>query len=451
MSRPSTDEVWIGQQIAERYRLDKIIGKGGMGTVYEAVHLWTGRPVAVKLLYTEQSEMMSKRILAEARAAAAVRHPNLVEVLDVGTIDAGLMYLVLELLEGESLQSHLRRRKKMRAEDVLDVIVPILDALDALHKANIVHRDVKPGNIYLSRDGSGRVVPKLLDLGISKRLDAEEALTVTGALMGTPSYMSPEQARGAPEVRASADIWAIGVVLFECLTGQRPFDHPSIPGLLHQIATERPPSVASLADDLPGGVAAAVDRALAYDAADRHATAGGWPTPWSSAALDAGWPLTCRIPAGPMISLVPDEPTEYGRVDPSAMTPVSDPDQTPFSGSLATPSRASRLPSSHRPARATPPSSNRPPHGPGAPHPAPQGARLQARLQARTRLQTQTQARLQTRTQTRMPRQAQARTPTRTPTRAPTQTQMPRPTPTPSQHPRTPPPRRPSPSRPSTR
>ncbi|MCB9596973.1 MAG: serine/threonine protein kinase [Sandaracinaceae bacterium] len=338
MGRPSQDDVWIGKQIAERYRLDRVIGKGGMGTVYEAVHLWTSRPVAVKLLWTEESETMSKRILAEARAAAAVRHPNLVEVLDVGVVEYGLMYLVLELLEGESLHSHLKRRDKMRAEDALDVVVPILDALEALHRAHVVHRDVKPGNIFLSKDGTGRVVPKLLDLGISKRLDAEEALTVTGALMGTPSYMSPEQCRGAPEVGASADIWAIGVVLFECLTGKRPFDHASIPGLLHLIATERPPPVSSLVNDLPGGIAAAVDRALAYDAADRHASAGDMADALVNAALRSGWPLTCRIPAGPMISLVPEMPDfMLEGVDPEAMTPMSDPDATPFGVSMPTP------------------------------------------------------------------------------------------------------------------
>ncbi|MBX3275757.1 MAG: serine/threonine protein kinase [Sandaracinaceae bacterium] len=336
MSRPSTDEAWIGQQIAERYRLDRIIGKGGMGTVYEAVHLWTGRPVAVKLLYSADSERMSKRILAEARAAAAVRHPHVVEVLDVGFAELGVMYLVLELLEGETLQSLLKRRAKLRAEDALDIIVPILDALEVLHQAQIAHRDVKPGNVFLSRGAGGRVVPKLLDLGISKRLDAAEGLTVTGALMGTPSYMAPEQARGADEVGASADIWAVGVLLFECLTGRRPFEHATIPGTLHLIATERPPPIATLVDDLPGALASAVDRALAYDPADRHASAGAMADALVDAALAAGWPLTCRIPAGPMISLVPEEPSGERRFDPSDRTPHSD-DATPVGLRATTP------------------------------------------------------------------------------------------------------------------
>ena len=251
----------VGTQVADRYRLDECIGKGGMGVVYRGAHLWTGRPVAVKLLERVDSAQSKTRFLNEARAAAAVRHPNLVEVLDVGD-EGHSMYLVLELLEGEPLDAHLERKAKMRAEDALDALVPILDALEALHRHGVMHRDVKPGNIFLSVDGQGRIVPKLLDLGISKSLTGTENITHTGALMGTPSYMSPEQARGAP-VGVGADIWAMGVVLFEALSGIRPFVAHSVPGLLHKIATDRPQSLGKVEPDLPRSLTDVVDRALA--------------------------------------------------------------------------------------------------------------------------------------------------------------------------------------------
>ncbi|MGE0790502.1 MAG: serine/threonine-protein kinase [Sandaracinaceae bacterium] len=327
MGRSTTDQ-WIGARIADRYRLDRMIGQGGMGTVYEAVHLWTERRIALKLIETDASEIRAKRILSEARSAASVRHPHLVEVLDVGSVDPTTMYLVLELLHGESLESLLDRKGPLRAADTLDIVVPILDALHALHKANIVHRDVKPGNIFLDDDGSGRIVPKLLDLGISKRLDANDNLTATGSLLGTPSHMPPEQARGVKDIGPSADIWAIGVVLFECLTGQRPFVHDTLPGLLHLIATERPAPIASIATSLPRALAAAVDRALAYDAADRHASAKEFADALVNAALDAGWPLTCRIPAGPLISLTPDAPVTASDPTPIMMDANATPSMT---------------------------------------------------------------------------------------------------------------------------
>ncbi|CAG1773183.1 partial Serine/threonine-protein kinase PknA, partial [uncultured bacterium] len=220
-SLPPADPA-IGTTIAGRYRLEALLGKGGMGVVYRAVHVATGRKVAVKLLARDADEAASQRFLREARIAASLSHPNLVQVIDVGRTEQEQMYLVLELLEGEPLSAHLRRKGPMRPEDALDTLVPILDALAALHAAGVMHRDVKPSNIFLSLDGSSRVVPKLLDLGISKHVNPEEALTQTGMMMGTPHYMSPEQARGADEVGVGVDVWAMGVVLFEVLTGQRP-------------------------------------------------------------------------------------------------------------------------------------------------------------------------------------------------------------------------------------
>ncbi|MCC6876393.1 MAG: protein kinase [Sandaracinaceae bacterium] len=306
-SLPPADPA-IGTTIAGRYRLEALLGKGGMGVVYRAAHVATGRKVAVKLLARDADEAASQRFLREARIAASLSHPNLVQVIDVGRTEQEQMYLVLELLEGEPLSAHLRRKGPMRPEDALDTLVPILDALAALHAAGVMHRDVKPSNIFLSLDGSARVVPKLLDLGISKHVNPEEALTQTGMMMGTPHYMSPEQARGADEVGVGVDVWAMGVVLFEVLTGQRPFDASNVAAVLYKIASDRPPRLAEKRPGLPPRVAAAVDRALAYEPSSRFATAGELADALVEGAIDAGWTLTCRMPVGPRISLEPFAP-----------------------------------------------------------------------------------------------------------------------------------------------
>jgi serine/threonine-protein kinase len=256
----------------------------------------------------------------------------------------------------------------MRPEDALDVLVPILDALEALHSAGVVHRDLKPSNIFLSLDGSSRVVPKLLDLGVSKPLDPHEAMTDTGMMLGTPHYMSPEHATGAVEVGIAADIWAMGVVLFETLSGERPFTAATIPGLLHKIATERPPRSSERIPGLPSAIASTIDRALAYEPASRHASAAELADALVEGAIEAGWMLTCRMPSGPRISLAPftaggARGAIPGGDDPSIAEARADSDPsgrpvTPFDPTEAAPSGTPRTPD-RRDAAGTPPSSSR--------------------------------------------------------------------------------------------
>jgi serine/threonine protein kinase len=318
MNARNSDPI-VGQKVADRYELISLLGKGGMGVVYRAVHIATGRHLAVKLLSRDADDGAARRFLREARIAAKVSHPNLVDVIDVGKMEEGGMFLALELLEGEALSAHLRRKGSMRPEDALDALVPIIDALGALHAAGVVHRDIKPSNIFLSLDGTARIVPKLLDLGVSKPLDPGEALTETGMMLGTPHYMSPEQATGAVDVGVAADIWAMGVVLFEALSGDRPFSAETIPGLLHKIATDRPPRLCDRMPKLPASIGKAIDIALAYDPSSRHASAADLADALVEGALEAGWTLTCRMPTGPRISLMPFAP-DVPNADP--LTPM---------------------------------------------------------------------------------------------------------------------------------
>jgi eukaryotic-like serine/threonine-protein kinase len=290
--------------IAGRYRLEAEIGRGGMATVYSATHLATQRRLAVKLLRAGAADHEERRFLREARISARVAHPNLADVFDVGTMDGGGMYLALELLEGETLAAHLQRKRAMRPQDALDTLVPILDALDALHSAGVVHRDVKPSNIFLSAESTGRVVPKLLDLGLSKHLDPTEAMTAAGAVLGTPCYMAPEQIAAANDVGVAADVWAIGVVLYETLSGERPFRGGTIAELFHKIRNEPAPRLAEKMPALPRSLADAVDHALAHEPSHRHRRAADLAEALVASAIEAGWVLTCRLPSGPQISVV---------------------------------------------------------------------------------------------------------------------------------------------------
>lgn len=215
-----TSHELVGTILDGKYRLERILGEGGFGVVYAARHVRLDRAVAVKLLHPHCAEDVQavERFVREARATAALSHPNVVTVRDVDAAPDGSVYIVLELLEGESLAQHLARRGPLSSIETMSILAPILDALDAAHRMGIVHRDVKPGNVFLSHDASGRVVPKLLDFGVAKLAGA--TLTTTGTVLGTLAYTAPEQARGERRVGPWSDVWSVAVMLYECLTGR---------------------------------------------------------------------------------------------------------------------------------------------------------------------------------------------------------------------------------------
>ncbi len=245
-----------------------------MGIVYAAEHSGTGRRVAVKVmnpLLASHDEAV-ERFFREARAAAALHHPNVVDVIDVGTDDEYTKYLVLEYLDGESLAELLERRTRLSASEVAEIILPILSALDAAHTAGIVHRDIKPDNIFISTNRVGEVIPKLLDFGVAK-MSTGAGVTQTGLVLGTPYYMAPEQLRGSGPVTNQADIWALGVVLYESLTGQPPFDGPDTPQILEAIVTTPHKAIEDARPDLPEAYRKVVNRTLEKDPQKRYRTA----------------------------------------------------------------------------------------------------------------------------------------------------------------------------------
>jgi len=248
-----------------RYRVVRQIGRGGMGAVYEAVHSDLEKRVALKVLLpstASQTELVA-RFEREARAAARVRHPNVVDVSDVG-VEAGVAWLVMEHLEGEDLSGLLRREGALPLSRVAELMLPVLGAVEAAHSLGVVHRDLKPENIFLARMGDGTIVPKVLDFGISKMAPAGggPALTSTGIMMGTPCYMSPEQAQSSRGVDGRSDQFSLGVILYECATGRRPFEGETFFSILTAIVEGRYVRPRELCPGLPERFEAMVVRAL---------------------------------------------------------------------------------------------------------------------------------------------------------------------------------------------
>jgi serine/threonine protein kinase len=245
-----------GYVVAERYELQEIIGSGGMGDVWRAQHLKLRSPVAIKVLrgaFSDDTDA-STRFLREAQAAAALRSTNVVQVLDYG-VDEGIAYIAMEYLEGESLCDRLRSVGRLSTEDTARVLTQVARAVSRAHRKGIVHRDLKPGNIQLVPEDGDEVV-KVLDFGIAKvredlALGSDES-TRSGAMLGTPFYMSPEQLRGVRSIDARTDLFALGVIVYECLVGKRPFTGETLGDLVLTICTEEHPTPSEHAE-VPDG------------------------------------------------------------------------------------------------------------------------------------------------------------------------------------------------------
>ncbi len=264
----------IGSFVAGKYRLIRILGRGGMGVVYEAEHSMTRRRVAVKVLHAHhlQTGDAAKRFVNEAQAAGRVTHPNVVEVLDAGEDSDRSLYLVLELLNGFDLATLLMRKRRLDVAESVTIIAQVLQALAVAHERGIIHRDIKPENIFLTRSPAGEQHVKILDFGISKAINPEDGpalnVTQTNTTVGTPHYMSPEQARGEKTLDARGDIWAVGVVMYECLSGRVPFDGDTYNDQIVKVITEPHAPLAQF--DVPQELGKIVDKALEKDRNRRH-------------------------------------------------------------------------------------------------------------------------------------------------------------------------------------
>ncbi|HMR05495.1 MAG TPA: serine/threonine-protein kinase [Polyangiaceae bacterium] len=264
----------LGQTVAGKYRVESVLGRGGMGAVYAATHLGINKRVALKFLDREaaRDEDSVARFQREAEAASAVESAHIVQIFDSGTHDRQ-PYLVMELLSGEDLRTRLKRDKQLSIPDAVHVIAQVLRALARAHAAGIVHRDLKPDNVFLCRRDDDPMFVKIVDFGISKvarHKATNNTLTRRGTVLGTAFYMSPEQAQAFPDIDGRSDLFSLGAILFEALAGTPPHTGDAYEAILINICTKDAPNVQSLAPEVPDALARVIAKALSRDRTERY-------------------------------------------------------------------------------------------------------------------------------------------------------------------------------------
>jgi len=272
MNSVAPGEIFLG-----KYRIEQVLGQGGMGVVVSARHLELDELVAIKFMHPNfagQQEQV-ERFLREGRAAAKIKSEHVARVRDVGKTADGVPYMILEHLTGSDLASVIKDEGKVAIPDAVEFLLQACEALAEAHTSGIVHRDLKPANLFLIVRADGSPCVKLLDFGISKLIDAQEAaLTATNGMMGSPLYMAPEQLSAAKSVDKRADIWALGIILYELVTGERPFDAPTLPQLVLRVATDAPTPITNYLPDAPEALVAVIDRCLTKNPDQRYENVG---------------------------------------------------------------------------------------------------------------------------------------------------------------------------------
>jgi serine/threonine protein kinase len=278
--RPELTPVRAGEVLAGKYRVERVLGVGGMGVVVAAHHLQLDQKVALKFLLPEalaRAEVVA-RFDREARASARIRSEHVARVIDVGKLESGAPYMVMEYLEGGDLAAWLEHRGVLPVEQAVEFVLQACEAVAEAHALGIVHRDLKPANLFCVRRPDGSLSIKVLDFGISKisglSASGDMAMTRTAAIVGSPFYMSPEQMHSAKGVDARTDIWALGVILYELLTDRVPFEADEVPALILKVLRDVPAPLTSLRRDVPPGLDAVVRRCLEKDRGQRYADVG---------------------------------------------------------------------------------------------------------------------------------------------------------------------------------
>ncbi len=318
----SVSRIQEGTLVDDKYRIIRRVASGGMGAVYEVLHERIGRRMAMKFILPElaANAEVSQRFEIEARAASAIGHENIVEITDMGTTGDGLPFLVMEYLEGIDL-AELLERFEVGVARTVHIVEQVLAALEAAHEQRIIHRDLKPENIFLIQRGDDPDFVKLLDFGISKFAGGEEAklhLTSTGLILGTPYYMSPEQARGERDIDQRSDLFSVGVILYQLLTGERPFAAENLNQLLYQITSGRITSPRELNPEIPEPLERVVRKALAHEADHRFQDAASFRS-----ALVGQRPLSTR--ELPPLRVATDRTSSPAATDPTLASDGVDP------------------------------------------------------------------------------------------------------------------------------
>ena len=295
------DDPLLGQTLASKYRIDRLIKRGGMGAVYEGKHVLMDKTVAIKVLRPSLAvdDDVVRRFSREAKAASRISHPHAVSVTDFGESENGVVFLVMEYLDGRTLKEVVRSEGPLQLDRVVEIVRQVAGALDAAHEQGVVHRDLKSDNIMLSQTNSGEWA-KVLDFGIAKiqQTDSRDAeITSANLVIGTPQYMSPEQCSQSGAIDSRSDIYSFGIILYEMLSAELPFTGESPTGIMMKQVQDPPPSVRSIRPEVPETVAQIILRALAKQPADRFQTAGELSEALNHAASDLAQPEPMAVPA----------------------------------------------------------------------------------------------------------------------------------------------------------
>jgi serine/threonine protein kinase len=327
----------VGTHLAGKYRLERALARGGMGSVWVARHLHLDVEVAIKLMAPELAASAEGRVRfeREAKASAQLKIANAVQIHDYG-IEDDTPYLVMELLEGEDLEARLMRERRLSLSATLGIVDPVCKALRRAHEVGLVHRDLKPSNIFIARQGGGEEIVKVLDFGIAKSLDPAQAggVTRTGTLIGSPAYMSPEQTRRSKQIDPRSDLWSLGVVVYQCLTGQLPFGGEEIVDLLVAICRDPIPIPSKIEPSLGPEVDRFLARALEREPEQRFQSAPEFAQAFTALVSPGGPSPSAAEARAPMKSSPVVSPGNSATLAPASHTLAATPSQRPRSTAL---------------------------------------------------------------------------------------------------------------------